>query len=1323
MHPEPAPRGDRVALLTAVSASGEVGGAERFYADLAQALRSAGCTVDEIAVPTDESSFEAILDGYDRCRAMDLSAYDVVISTKSPTYNVRHPQHVVYLVHTVRVFYDQFDATFPVPTPELLEQRRRIHRLDTESLAAAARRFAIGHEVASRLRRFNGLDAEVLHPPLGSDRFRPQPAEDFFFLPGRLHPWKRIDLVIRAVLASREPLRLVVAGTGEAEAALRSLAAGDPRIEFLGRVYDDRLVDLYGRCLAVPFVPIREDYGYVTLEAFASGKPVITCTDSGEPLQFVAHRRTGLVCEPTPESIRDAMQACRLARAEAQAMGMRAREIATQLAWPAVVDRLLHSGGDLCEPTRTAGRASSSERTRVAVLDMQPITPAIGGGRLRLLGLYHALGDDFETRYVGSYDWPGEPRRRQQLTSTLEEIVVPLSDDHHAAARRLSEAAGGKTVIDIAFPRLGHLSADYLLAAREAVDWADVVVFSHPWVYPLVAERVRQSQLVVYDSHNVEGFLRAQLLDSAQPVERDLLRGVLAAEYRLGSRADVVLACSADDRARFHRIYEWPFSKMRVVPNGVMVTGIRVATPDERRQAKRELGLDPARRLALFIGSPYGPNVQAAAFIATELAPAVPEIDFVIAGGVGDALPRPGASNVHVTGQVSEERKLQWLRAADFGVNPMSSGSGTNIKMFDLMAAGLPTVTTAVGARGIERAGGQPFVVAGLSVQEMAGALRRLCAEPAFAAERARDARACVEDGYSWERISPALGNLIRARLRRDTPPYFCVVVPTYERHAQLDALMGRLEAQSMREFEVVVVDQSACRWPNARLPRGFSLTYIHTDVRGAVRARNTGADCARGQVIAFTDDDCLPEADWLQSARRYFDVATTVGVEGAIESDHIDDPAYRPVTNSGFEGIGFMTANLFVRSEAFHRLNGFDLDFDRPHFREDTDFGWRLQELGDVPYGRDVRVFHPAQPRSIERESEAARARFFEKDALLLAKHPRRYRELFEREGHGHKTPGFWENFERGAVKYGVDVSGFRCLARPAANATAGEQGADRSDGMTKPNGDLLPTLLAHSQIDLPLRVPPRLTGHLQQARALVAQVAEVFGGAASGDYFSSSRLRYEQYFAVAMTLPDKARVLEVGSAPGHVSVGLFMLGFELTCINLNAEYRKFYPSRDWLDRLNVREHDFEQAPLPFADESFDAVFFTEVLEHVAIRHPRQVLADFWRLLRPGGQLILSTPNVCNVSNVVALLNGTNIFWPPELFYGSLDRHNREFTPDEVREVLAAAGFADVQMYGINCWSNWRQGGAGYAAQAVAERGDGHPLLRNTIMAIARRG
>jgi hypothetical protein len=197
-------------------------------------------------------------------------------------------------------------------------------------------------------------------------------------------------------------------------------------------------------------------------------------------------------------------------------------------------------------------------KLKVAVLDMQPITPAVGGGRLRLLGLYHALGDDIDARYVGTYDWPGEPYRRLRLSPTLEEIDVPLSDAHHAAARELAARASGKTVIDVAFHRQCHLSPRYLEEARAAVTWADVVVFSHPWVYPPMQGYLRPGQTVVYDSQNVEGLLRAQLLDESHAVEADLLRGVVEAERGAGGSADLILACSHEDLQLFHHIYGWP---------------------------------------------------------------------------------------------------------------------------------------------------------------------------------------------------------------------------------------------------------------------------------------------------------------------------------------------------------------------------------------------------------------------------------------------------------------------------------------------------------------------------------------------------------------------------------------------------------------------------------------------------------------------------------------------------------------------------------------------------------------------------------------------
>ena len=1011
--------GKSVAVLVAGSATGELGGAERLYQGLADGLRSIGCTVKVISVPADESTFEKIVENYAYCSALDLSEYDIVISTKTPTYAVTHPCHIMYLIHTVRVFDDMFYENFPNATLEHYSHRSKLHMLDTKAISGVKAKFAIGHEVANRLYRWRGIRPEVIHPPLGLDGFSCGSLGNYFFLPGRLHAWKRVDLVIKAIKLSTKPFKLIITGTGEAESELRELAGTDKRIEFLGRVSDEKLVDLYANSLAVPFVPKREDYGYVTLEAFASCKAVVTCCDSGEPTYFVKHRKNGLVCQPNPDSLCEALEWIFEHRDKAQSMGKEGKALVSSMSWTAVATQLVQAA------TETA-KEKPAPKTNIAVIDMQPITPAVGGGRQRLLGLYHNLGEDIECHYVGSYDWPGEPYRKLQLTNTLEEVVVPLSDEHHAAAQSLSKRANGKTVIDIAFSQLGHLSTSYLEAAKEAIQIADVVVFSHPWVYPLLANSLNQSQTIVYDSQNVEGYLRAQLLDEKNATEAALLLNVIEDEYSLGRRADLIFTCSQEDTSRFNRVYEFPFDKMRVAPNGVMAFGSDVPDQKAKIEAKSTLQLNENRLIAIFIGSPYGPNLDAANFIAHELSEAMPEVVFVIAGGVGVHITSK-SDNVIITGAIDEQEKHQWLCAADIAVNPMFSGSGTNIKMFDFMAFKLPTVTTAIGARGIETGIEKAISICDGDVESFVFAISQL-QDIELRNSIGESARDCVEDGYSWERISYQTGAVLKQRhkLAGQPAPLFSVVIPTYERHDQLGELMRCLQGQLERDFEVIIVDQSSKRWTGADQEFGFPVLYYHSPVKGAVRARNTGAALAQGEVIAFTDDDCLPDESWLVNARKYFLNKNVVGVEGSIVSDHPDDPDWRQVTNIGFENIGFMTANLLVRSGVFQQLGGFDLQFDKPHFREDTDFGWRMLEVGDVPHANDVSIFHPAQSRKIERESAATRARFFEKDALLLAKHPKMYNVLFHKECHWKNTPGFWENFERGAKDYDVDISSY---------------------------------------------------------------------------------------------------------------------------------------------------------------------------------------------------------------------------------------------------------------------------------------------------------
>ncbi len=337
----------RIGVITARPASGEVGGAERFYNALVLALRDAGHSVTELPVTTDEATVENIKRSYVQAYDLDVSGFDMVVSTKAPTWLVRHPRHVCYLVHTIRVFYDMYDDVFGRSSAAQSADRTLIQDLDTGALSPPRCRavFSIGEEVSARLRSANGLEAEVLHPPLWTDAFSGGPAEDYILVPGRLHPWKRVDLSIKAMLQLRDPaVRMKVVGTGEAEVGLRALAAGDSRIEFLGRVSDEELRDLYARAALVAFTPKREDYGYITLEAFASSKPVVTCNDSGEAAVLVRDGHNGLVCAPDARSLCTAFERLLARPVEAAAMGSVGKEWVGSLSWSKIADRLVSAG-------------------------------------------------------------------------------------------------------------------------------------------------------------------------------------------------------------------------------------------------------------------------------------------------------------------------------------------------------------------------------------------------------------------------------------------------------------------------------------------------------------------------------------------------------------------------------------------------------------------------------------------------------------------------------------------------------------------------------------------------------------------------------------------------------------------------------------------------------------------------------------------------------------------------------------------------------------------------------------------------------------------
>jgi glycosyltransferase involved in cell wall biosynthesis len=397
-------------------------------------------------------------------------------------------------------------------------------------------------------------------------------------------------------------------------------------------------------------------------------------------------------------------------------------------------------------------------KPRVAVIDMQPISPTVGGGRMRLLGLYQGLG--LPVTYVGTYDWPGEKHLDQMLSPTLREIDVPLSAEHFAAAELSRIQVGGKTVIDAAFHSQAALSPGFVEETRKQASEAEIVVLSHPWCYPQVRDVIdRKRQLLVYDAQNVESYLKFILLDDNGGPGSSIVRALTEIEFQLCHEADVILTCSSEDRDLFAKLYGSGVRKTRVIPNGVFATRIGPSDPAQRRRSRDELGIRQSRS-ALFLGSHYQPNVDAALFIAHQLAPRLPEVEFLIAGGVSSALQTGTVpANARLFGVVDEATKKRLLHAADLALNPMFEGSGTAVKMFDFMAAALPVVSTPIGVRGIVEKTSEGIVVA--PAGDFGAQISLLLVDDRRRNLLGERNRHVVEDRFSWERISANLGRLL----------------------------------------------------------------------------------------------------------------------------------------------------------------------------------------------------------------------------------------------------------------------------------------------------------------------------------------------------------------------------------------------------------------------------------------------------------------------------------------------------------------------------------------------------------------------------------
>lgn len=231
------------------------------------------------------------------------------------------------------------------------------------------------------------------------------------------------------------------------------------------------------------------------------------------------------------------------------------------------------------------------------------------------------------------------------------------------------------------------------------------------------------------------------------------------------------------------------------------------------------------------------------------------------------------------------------------------------------------------------------------------------------------------------------------------------VVVPTFKRPMLLDRCLEALLAQDFDPsgYEIIIVDDAACEQTKRQVEQyanrvemdGYTIRYFAvTESHGPAAARNLGLYAAYGEIIAFTDDDCIPSAGWLKAGVKAL-INDAVAVAGRIIVPLPPIPTDYEYNASYLAHCEFVTANCFVRRDALIRIGGFDERFTAA-WREDSDLIFTLQELGTrCIAAQEAIVIHPV--RSAKWGISIYQQRKSTFNALLYKKHPVLYRQKIQ--------------------------------------------------------------------------------------------------------------------------------------------------------------------------------------------------------------------------------------------------------------------------------------------------------------------------------------
>lgn len=374
-------------------------------------------------------------------------------------------------------------------------------------------------------------------------------------------------------------------------------------------------------------------------------------------------------------------------------------------------------------------------RDKIVVAAPFPIYPPIGGGKLRVFHLYRYLSRFFDIHIV-SLTTSGKPVYCEEVHPWLWETKVNKTKEHFEKEADLNKRMGCSSSL-VCLPELYKLTPAYVEELRNICQDAVAIIACHPFLYPAIREATNKP--IWYEAQDMEYDLHYKMIPQGENREI-ILEGIKQIEELCIKDSELIVVCNDQDKSRFIEMYDAPAHLIIEVPNGADLEGIEYIFPSDKPKGNIK---------AVFVGSGHPPNLIAAQEI-IKFAIEMPEVQFIVIGSCGSGI-KSYPPNVKLTQMIDDDEKNSILSTADIALNPIPYGTGTNLKMFEYFAFGIPVISTRIGVRGMNIVNNEHALI--VDINEFPKAIKKMHDSIQLRTRISMEARRWVI-AYGWSSIA-----------------------------------------------------------------------------------------------------------------------------------------------------------------------------------------------------------------------------------------------------------------------------------------------------------------------------------------------------------------------------------------------------------------------------------------------------------------------------------------------------------------------------------------------------------------------------------------